>query len=311
MVGIKDIARAANVSISTVSYALNGSPRVSERTRKMIQAIAEEMNYIPNLAGVHMRSKYTGIVSVHLNSFQGTFYGDLLDGMNLRAKEKGIELIFCSGKQSKLFLPQKLVDGTIILDTDYKAEEIKNFADTGCKIVVLDREFNHKNVSSVLLKNEQGSYKIAEKIYKLSLEKLYIIKGPPGNFDSEKRYKGIKKGAKDFDLKLVEFQGNYTLESGEEMSNIILRDKDYPYAVYAFNDEMAIGLHQKCLERNIKINKEVYIFGFDNIEIGKFLQPPLQSVTYSKHKWGAMAVDAMLELIYNEKRIEKYVETYL
>ena len=81
MVGIRDIAKEAGVSISTVSYALNGSDKVTEETRKRIKKIADEMNYVPNMAAKALKRRETKIIGVYLSDYLGSFYGELLDGI--------------------------------------------------------------------------------------------------------------------------------------------------------------------------------------------------------------------------------------
>ena len=116
MVGIKDIAKKAGVSISTVSYALNGSSKVTEETRTRIQAIAEELNYVPNMAARTLKRRQTNIIGVYLADYGGSFYGELLEGIKKGLALFDYEMIVCSGKKSHLFIPEKMVDGAIILD---------------------------------------------------------------------------------------------------------------------------------------------------------------------------------------------------
>lgn len=95
MVGIKDIAQKAGVSISTVSYALNGSPKVTEETRARIQAIANELNYVPNMAARTLKRRQTNIIGVYLADYAGSFYGELLDGIKKGLELFGYEMIVC------------------------------------------------------------------------------------------------------------------------------------------------------------------------------------------------------------------------
>ena len=139
MVGIKDIAKKAGVSISTVSYALNGSSKVTEETRTRIQAIAEELNYVPNMAARTLKRRQTNIIGVYLADYGGSFYGELLEGIKKGLALFDYEMIVCSGKKSHLFIPEKMVDGAIILDWTFPTKEIEKFAERGHSIVVLDR----------------------------------------------------------------------------------------------------------------------------------------------------------------------------
>ncbi|HLU21204.1 MAG TPA: LacI family DNA-binding transcriptional regulator, partial [Bacillaceae bacterium] len=111
MVSIKDIAKQAGVAISTVSYALNGSPKVTEETRAKILAVAKELNYVPNAAARTLKKRKTKIIGAFLTDYGGSFFGELLRGMRKTLNEKGYDLIVCTGKESHRFLPEGIIDG--------------------------------------------------------------------------------------------------------------------------------------------------------------------------------------------------------
>src|SRR6478736_6345344 len=107
VVSIKDIAKQAGVSISTVSYALNGSNKVTDETSSKILAIAKELNYVPNAAARTLKKRESKILGVFLTDFRGDVYGDLLSGMKAVCNAQGYDLIVCSGKQSHRMLPER------------------------------------------------------------------------------------------------------------------------------------------------------------------------------------------------------------
>lgn len=300
MVGIRDIARKANVSISTVSYALNGNTRVSEETRTRILNIANEMNYIPNLAGQNLRRQKTNIIAVYLSSYQGTFYGELLEGMHQKANELGLELIVCSGKRSRLFLPQRLIDGILVLDMTYENDELLKYADLGYPIVVLDRELKHEHIRSVVLNNKEGSTLAMQSLAEEGIDKAYIISGPKDNHDSLERTDAalavIKENGIDYEI----IEGDFNEVSGYLAGEKLTLEKEKKYGIFALNDEMGLGIHNYLKEKSYNIGKDIYIRGFDKSQVTGYLEPPIKSVSYSKHKWGALAVDSLQKLIKTE-----------
>ncbi|OJF93806.1 LacI family DNA-binding transcriptional regulator [Alkalibacterium sp. 20] len=309
MVGIRDIAKEANVSISTVSYALNGSARVSEGTRERILAIANEMNYIPNLAGQNLRRQKTDIIAVYLASYQGTFYGELLEGMHQKAVELGLELIVCSGKRSRLFLPQRLIDGILVLDVTYEKEELLKYADLGYPIVVLDRQLTHEHIRSVLLDNKAGSKKAVQSLVDEGIDKLYIISGPVLNHDSSERAEAAVEVAKASNIECEIIEGDFTEASGYSAGEKMDLEQDLKYGIFALNDEMALGIHNYMIEKAYHVGKDILIRGFDKNQVTEYLVPPVKSVSYSKHKWGAMAVESLQKMIKKEEVENKIVAT--
>lgn len=310
MVGIRDIAKKAEVSISTVSYALNNSPRVSEATRKRIQTIAQEMNYIPNMAGQNLRKQKTDIIAVYLSSYQGTFYSELLEGMNTKANELGFDLIVCSGKRARLFLPQRLIDGILVIDMTYTDEELLKYADLKYPIVVLDRKLEHDNVKTVLLDNRTGSQAAVKDLIKKDVDKIYIISGPQKNYDSIERTKAAVEVAESEKIPYEIIVGNFDETSGYEAGSKIEIESWEKYGVFALNDEMALGIYNYMYENDIDIINQLIISGFDKNKVMQYLNPPIKSVYYSKYEWGAKAVTVLNDLIKEKETEDELIATY-
>ncbi|WP_122646430.1 LacI family DNA-binding transcriptional regulator [Enterococcus mediterraneensis] len=309
MVGIKDIAKAAGVSISTVSYALNGSPKVTEETRKKIMTIAKELNYVPNMAARTLKRQKTKIIGVFLADYGGSFYGELLEGIKRGLAVYDYEMIVCSGQKSHLFIPERMIDGAIILDWTFKSEEITNFAKRGHSLVVLDREIQHENIRKVLLDNKGGATLAIEKIAGSDSKKVFMLTGPSG-YDSEKRLEASVKELERFGIAYDILKGDFTESSGYQAAEEILqKNPELPIDIFSFNDEMAVGLYKYFQKTDLSIGKDVRIIGFDNIEIGQFLQPKLATISYSKHRWGMVAAEKIIQLINNEEIEDEQIYT--
>jgi len=309
MAGIKDIAKEAGVSISTVSYALNGSPKVTEETRSRILAIADRLGYVPNAAARMLKVKQTKIIGVFLADYGGYFYGPLLRGMREALNEKGYELIACSGVQSHRLLLEKVIDGGIILDQAFTDEELLNYADKSYKIVVLDRELVHENIKGVLLDNTAGARLAVRKLTEHKVNKLYAVTGPVGSYDSKKRMEGVREELQSFpNVELIEVQGDFLKDSGEEAARQILANYSEPIAIFCFNDEMAIGIYRYLQDKEYEIGKDVFLVGFDNIELAQYMVPRLSTISYSSHEWGSMAAHNLLKLLANETVENEQVE---
>lgn len=303
MVGIKDIAKKAGVSISTVSYALNGNPRISDKTRDRILKIANDMQYIPNMAGQNLRKKETKIIGVYLSSFAGTFYGDLVEGMKTKANSLGYDIIAFSGERARLYLPQGLIDGALILDFNYPTNELITYADRGFPVVVLDRKINHPNIKELLLDNKQGTIETMKYVVDANPNKVFIISGPKGNYDSNERMAAATDILKDTTIEYEILEGNYTQESGYKVAQKIGVDWESPIVIFALNDEMAIGIHNYYSEIKTDkiIGKNIGIIGFDGNIIGDYLSPPLASISYSETEWGKQSVQMLINLINEEE----------
>lgn len=301
VVSIKDIAKKAGVSISTVSYALNGSSKVSEDTSARILAIAKELNYIPNAAARTLKKRETKIIGAFLTEFSGAFYGQLLQGMKEILNQKGYDLIVCSGFQSHRLLPERMIDGAIILDQTFTSEEILQYADRGHKLVVLDRELKHPNVNQVLLDNKAGATLAVDYLMEMGHRKLYIVTGPEGSFDSRQRLQTAKQTAERYQPSLyTEIPGNFDKTSGEKAAAQIIKEYSGPAAVFCLNDEMAIGVCKYLAGSEYRVGEHIHVIGFDNIELTQYIQPRLATIDYSNWKWGALASEQLIKLIAGE-----------
>lgn len=302
MVSIKDIAKKAGVSISTVSYALNGSSKVTDETSAKILAIARELNYVPNAAARTLKKRESKIVGVFLTDFKGDVYGELLDGMKEVCNAQGYDLIVCSGKQSHRMLPERMIDGAIILDQTFSSEELIQYADRNHRIVVLDRELEHPNINQVLLDNKAGATLATEYLVDRGHKKIYVVTGPEGSYDSNQRMKAVKLVTnRSEDVEWIEIPGNFKKSGGERAADRIIQEYTEPAAVFCLNDDMAIGLCDRLADTEYRIGEHIHVIGFDNIEITRYMQPRLATIDYSKHKWGALASEQLIKIISGEK----------
>ncbi|KRM79603.1 PurR family transcriptional regulator [Lapidilactobacillus dextrinicus DSM 20335] len=297
--GIREIADKAGVSISTVSYALNGSSKVTEQTRERIKAIAKEMNYTPNLAGRMLKNQKTNIVGMYVSDFGGDFYSHVIDGIAQKLKENHYELIVGSGgSRSRSFIPQNLVDGAIVLDSNFPTDIITDYANSGHQIVVMDRELSIPNVRQVLLDDEMGAHQAVNALIESKVEHFILVTGPSDSRDSIIRMQtAIAEVEKSTGKPVIVISSNFTVEGGRKAAKSIASMGLDNVGIFALNDELAIGLYEVLPEYGLHPGKEVKIIGFDNDELGRYLTPPLTTIDYSKHHWGELAAETLLEMI--------------
>ena len=213
---------------------------------------------------------------------------------------QGYDLIVCSGKQSHRMLPERMIDGAIILDHTFASEELMQYADRGHKIVVLDREMDHPNINQVLLDNKAGAT-LAMELIEQGHKKIYVVTGPEGSFDSVQRLKAVRQVAeREADVEWIEITGDFEKSSGEQAAEQIVQVYDGPAAVFCLNDEMAIGLCDRLADSALGVGQEIDVIGFDNIELSRYVQPRLASIDYSKRKWGLLAAEQLIKIIAGE-----------
>lgn len=302
MVSIKDIAKQAGVSISTVSYALNGSDKVTKETAARILGIAEELNYVPHAAARLLKTKKSNLIGIFLTDFSGNFYGELLQGVKDFLNPKGYDLLVCSGPQARRLIPERMIDGAIILDETFSTEELLQYCNHGHKAVVLDRELHHSHINQVLLDNKAGALLAMEFLIENGHDKIYAVTGPEGSYDANQRLRAVHQAVERApQLEFRQIRGDFSKAAGEEAAKLITEEYTRPTAVFCLNDEMAIGVYRYIQSHTeLVIGEHIHLIGFDNIELTQFIQPRLATIDYSMRKWGALASEQLLKMLVDE-----------
>jgi len=314
MAGIKDIAKKSGYSISTVSYALNNSPKVTAQTRAQILQVAKELKYVPNGAARMLRVRKTKIIGCFLSDYSGSFYGQLLKGIRQTLNHEGYELIVCSGAASRRLLLEKMMDGAIILDVAFSDQDLLYYADLGHKIALLDRELKHDNITTALLDNQLGARLAMQKLLIMKISRLYLVKGPESSYDAKQRLMAARQVASEHGfLEIVEIDGNFTKISGTMAAKQIFTKNcpTQPIGIFCLNDEMAVGFYDYLRNSSWKIGGNLYIVGFDNVELASYLHPKLTTVDYSAARWGQLATQNLLRLLEGSVGIHEKISVTL
>ena len=311
---IKDVAKKANVSISTVSYAINGTRSISEETKKRVLEAAKELGYQPNGIARSLKMKNNRMIAVVVNEFHGPIYQEILRGITRVAKDYQYEVIAaeCFSNKSQLtrVLSQKFVDGAIILASYIKDEVIENLASEKFPIVVLDRQIKGEYITSILIDNEDAAYEVARHFKEKGFEEVGFLGGPKDSYDNNKRLEGFRKGIEAFNLVSSSkwtLTSDFTQEGGYKTIKKCIEEEGIdclPRAIFSANDEMAIGAMKALKEYNILIPEQVALVGFDNIELCQYVMPPLTTVHRPCYELGVAAAKSLIEHLNGENVIK-------
>lgn len=307
MYTIKDVAKLANVSISTVSYALNNTGNVSEKTRKKVLAAAKELDYKPNGMARSLKMKKNNIIAVVVNEFYGPIYGEIIRGITQVTKHNEYEVIVaeCFSNKTNItkVLSQRLVDGAIILAANVDDETVEDLVSENFPIVTLDRELRGDHIASVLIDNEQASFEVAKYFHELGYKQVGFLSGPKDTYDNNKRFEGFKRGIKQFEMEFLSkwhLVGDFTEHSGYVAMQKFLKENTPPRAFFIANDEMAIGAMRALEENEIRVPDEVAIIGFDDIRLCEYVIPKLTTVKRPCYDLGVVAANSLIAALKGE-----------
>lgn len=311
-VTIKDVAREAGCSISTVSNALNGVEVLRPETKRHILEVAERMNYVPNLNGRNLKSQFTKVIGLFLTSIKGTYYNILVDAIYQECREYGYELnIFVSERAENMManILGKRVDGAIILNKHIGDRETLLFQKTQIPVVFIDRKQQGEKIASVIFDSYHEGEMVAEYLLELGHRTFAYVNGANDNYDNIKRLEGFRAGLLQAGKSLVEdciINGAFEKETAyRSMKQFIKHFKEIqcplPEAVFAANDVSAIGAMEALLDSGIQVPGQVSVVGCDDIEIARLVRPSLTTVRTSFEKQGTLAVKYLIGLITGEQ----------
>lgn len=318
MVTIKDVARQANVSITTVSRVLNKTEHaVSPETKeKVLNAIAD-LGFYPNAMarGLHMnKTKTIGLI---IPDISNPYYPSIVRGVEDSAQDLGYTVIIANVYRSRErtlkylnVLREKRVDGIIFTGGGVvkDAVEEKFFDHKYMSAVVIGKSCNAK-LPSVQVNNVQASREACDYLLALGRKKIVTITGPKDSTTSIDRLEGYRQALLGRGIKPVAdwiIQGNFEFESGYHAVDYFPKiEENEPIAVFAHNDMMAIGAIKALREKGLRVPEDVAVIGFDNIPLTSFVVPLLSTVTVPVYELGrtAMRILSDLQLGHEVSRI--------
>ncbi len=305
---IKEVAKEAGVSISTVSNALNNVDVLNPKTKAHILEVAERLHYVPNLNGRNLKSKTTKVLGLFVNSMKGPYYGTLVDTMYLECEKNGYELQVFISKNSMDMMTNilgKRVDGAVILNGWIGEEQETALRKEKIPTIFLDREICSQKISSLVFDSYTQGADAGRYLLTLGHKTFGYIRGAENNYDSSERFKGYSHVLEEAGHPLLTeniFDGFFDRDATYQATMKLLeKERKLPRAVFAANDQSAIGFMEALRECNISVPEEISIIGCDNIDISQWFTPRLTTIDTFYEKQGRMAVIQLLKLIRGEK----------
>jgi len=317
MVTIKDIARLANVSLSTASKALNDRPDVSEATRKRVKEIAEKYNFSPNAFGKGLKSKTTENIGVifcreHQPLSGNPFYSRVLEGIESEIGMNNYNLILhlipeCNQDHLPKMVREKQVDGVILVGI-FRQDFVSKIIGVELPVVLIDPKSSYENCNQVFIDNEHGAFLATQYLIKAGHRKIGFISGDLSRLSFRQRYDGFVKALKINKILLQkEYVSTGGLEQGYQHVKKLLSVKNRPTAIFSANDINALYGYKAIQDMELKVPDDISIIGFDDIDLARFASPGLTTIRVFKQELGSIGVRTLFKTI--KKEIQKPVHT--
>jgi LacI family transcriptional regulator len=313
-VTIQDVARTAGVSVSTVSRVLNGKVDVAVDTQQRILSVIEELGYTTNLAARSMRSQKKNLVGLIMPDIAYPFAIEVMKGVNRAIAESEFDLlVYTTGdvrKSGRAFHEQKYVSllTNSISDGVIMVAPVAGEFNIDAPIISIDPLASNPNYPSVHATNYEGAVEAMEYLIGLGHRRIAHISGRSELESSNRRLKGYRDALNAAGISIEEqlvFSGDYTTETAAKCARELLSLSKPPTAIFASNDQTAIGVYQVAEELGVKIPSDLSVVGFDNISESRYMG--LTTVDQFISEMGYVATQMLIKLI-NGVQIES--QTY-
>jgi len=307
-VTIKDIAKQVNVSHSTVSRALRGSPLIAKSTAKRIRQTAAEIGYLPSVPARSLKTKRSQALGVIVSNIDDPYFSEILQGIEDVAQGSGYSLFMAAsrrdpGREQAIVqvMREHRVDGVIICSTSFSPEQSQQFHKYSIPIVVINNQAAEDYRYSIYHDDVDGSSQVTRHLIELGHQKIAYLGNSLSGRTTMDRLTGFQKEINAAGLSIPAAYIHQVPGGGPEEGLIgldhFLDLSERPTALVCFNDMMAIGILKGLQQAGIQVPQEWSVTGFDNIIFSAYTNPPLTTFDQPKHFIGAEAARLMLNLL--------------
>ncbi|MCK9005761.1 substrate-binding domain-containing protein [Haemophilus influenzae] len=308
MATMKDIARLAQVSTSTVSHVINGSRFVSDEIREKVMRIVAELNYTPSAVARSLKVRETKTIGLLVTATNNPFFAEVMAGVEQYCQQHQYNLIIAATggdakrlQQNLQTLMHKQVDGLLLMCGDSRFQADIELA-ISLPLVVMDWWFTELNADKILENSALGGYLATKALIDAGHRKIGIITGNLKKSVAQNRLQGYKNALSEAKIALNPhwvIESHFDFEGGVLGIQSLLTQSSRPTAVFCCSDTIAVGAYQAIQQQGLRIPQDLSIMGYDDIELARYLSPPLSTICQPKAELGKLAVEALLQRIKN------------
>ncbi|ORM63456.1 transcriptional regulator RbsR [Pantoea rodasii] len=302
---MKDVARLAGVSTSTVSHVINNNRFVSEQVREKVERAIRDLNYAPSALARSLKINQTRTIGMLLTASSNPFYAEVVRGVENSCYERGYSLILCNteGDEERMnrsleTLMQKRVDGLLMMCTEshLPSAEILNRYPSVPMVMMDWAPFEGRGdiiQDNALLGGELATQHLIDRGY----TRIACIAGPQDKTPARLRLEGFHKAMTSSGLPVLPgyvVDGDFEFQGGFNAMNQLLALEMLPEAVFTSNDAMAVGVYHALFQAGLRVPQDIAVMGYDNIELARYLTPPLSTIHQPKDELGELAIDTLI-----------------
>jgi LacI family transcriptional regulator len=308
-VTIREVAKAAGVSVATVSRVVNRTGPVKEATRLRVEGEVARLAYAPNAAARSLITNRTSTIGVVLPDIWGEYFSEVIRGIDVSARQSGYHVLVSSSHSDLAETGDVLramngrVDGVVVMAPGAPPRALEECLPPSLPVVLLNSAAGSAGRAAMSVDNRGGARAMVSQLLGLGHRRLALVNGPASNSDAAERRRGFRDALRAAGLSpdgAVEIAGDFGEESGEAAGEEIARLSPRPTAVFAANDSMAIGVLIALKRAGVQVPAEIAVAGFDDIPVARFASPPLSTVQHDLRSLGERALARLLGEISGE-----------
>ncbi|MFC0141839.1 HTH-type transcriptional repressor PurR [Erwinia mallotivora] len=322
MATIKDVARRAGVSTTTVSHVINKTRFVAEETREAVWTAIKELHYSPSAVARSLKVNNTKTIGLLATSSEAPYFAEIIEAVENCCFEKGYTLILGNAhndlqkQQAYLsMMAQKRVDGLLVMCSEYPAPLITLLEESRhIPMVVMDWGESRGDFTDTVLDNAfEGGYLAGRYLIDRGHRDIGVIPGQMERNTGGGRHAGFLKALAEADIPLREewlVQGDFEPESGYHAMQQILSQKQRPSAVFCGGDIMAMGAICAADEMGLRVPQDISVIGYDNVRNARFFAPSLTTIHQPKEQLGETAFAMLLDRITSKREEPQTIEVH-
>lgn len=296
---IRDVAKRANVSVSTVSRVINQKGYVHEETKELVEKIIKELGFIPNQLARSLTNRSSKIIGVIVPHIGPSFYGELLEGIESQAAAYGYKIMFCHTQDDPdreleylKFFEQYNIEGLIIASNFSNRDKL---AELNIPVVTVDHILD-ENIPSITSDNVKGGMLAAQRLIKSGAKHLIVFRGPSFLLTTMERTIGFLNEIKKYDLYADIF--DFDLVSPDtRLIEEVLKNNPHVDGIFTFSDTLAFATLNILQKLGKKVPKDVSLVGYDDTPYSKWVSPSITTIHQSVNFMGKQSFINLTRLI--------------
>jgi LacI family transcriptional regulator len=303
-VTIRDVARAAGVSIATVSRVLNDAARVTDDTRDRVRTVVDTLGYSPHGGARSLITRRTRTLGVLLPELSGEFFSEFLRGIDETAKRHGFLTLVTSARREANEISAAVsnmrgrVDGFLAVSPSVAARATLAEVADRYPTVLVGAGSDVGEFAALAVNNFQGAASMMKHLLSLGHRHIAFLRGPVGQVDAGERLHAVREVANWFEeCQLTELMGEFRMDTAYDVVTALLASGTRPDAIFAANDTMAIGTLAAVRDAGLTVPTDIAVVGFDELPVTRYLSPPLTTVRMPIFELGERAAMRLIETL--------------